>query len=382
MINPKFLANYIVILVLSFTFLVPNISIAADKVSAADVAEIVAGVEELGIDDPSSRLALKLHNPSDGTFFRTFDCGDTVGGSYSKGAKYYDSDLFSGGGKESPHTKTKIFGLDRTAVKNYLGAIFFGIWSYTNTAGDGETIKQIEVPVRRVGNGKMFTSTGYKSRIIWKTQRDKIEDEIEEDADGSKRAYTYVNCDGRHTEKVFLDYIKLNQKALWDYFMHQSSSITAEDKKLDIIGFKLFSSNDACDSCYESLRQLQIECREELKDFKFISGKDTSGRDRPVPFVITFEASTFYHPELVNFSGDQKANIFGSSLFFYPKVIKPLIRLDKESGTGYDCYASSSGARGEEDIEHSPELALNEFHQPTFILIRINNGKEVKVKLK
>lgn len=381
MINPKFLANYILILALSFAFLFPNISIAADKVTDVAEAEIVAGVEELGIDDSSSRLALKYHNPSDGTFFRTFDYGDTVGGSYSQGAKYYDSDLFSEVGKESAHTKTKIFSLDRSSVKNYLGAIFFGIWSYTNTAGDGETIKQIEVPVREVVGGKMFTTEGgkkYKPRIIWKTGH--IDEPLQADADGKK--YKLLPCKGSHTEAVFIQYVKSAQKVLWAYFMEESSSVTAADKKLDMIGFKLFSSNDACDECYESLHKLQMECREELKDFQFISGKDASDKDRPVPFLITFEASTFYHPERTNFYGSQKANTYGSSLFFYPKVIKPLIRLSKESSTGYDCYASPSGARGEEDIEHSPELALKEFNQPTFILIRVNDGKEVKVKLK
>ena len=196
------------------------------------------------------------------------------------------------------------------------------------------------------------------------------------------KKYKLLPCKGSHTEAVFIQYVKSAQKVLWAYFMEESSSVTATDKKLDMIGFKLFSSNDACDECYESLHKLQMECREELKDFQFISGKDASDKDRPVPFLITFEASTFYHPERTNFYGSQKANTYGSSLFFYPKAIKPLIRLSKESSTGYDCCASPSGARGEEDIEHSPELALKEFNQPTFILIRVNDGKKVKIKLK
>ena len=360
-INPR-LFIFLTFFILSSVFFSFQ-SIAAAKTSVPDEADITAGIEELGIDS-SSKLRLVSHNPTEGTFFRTLDEAETVSGVYQKDAKYYDISLFSKTGKTSGITKTKIFGLDRTTVKNYLGAVFFGIWSFSGTTG--ENIEEIEIPVRYAENGVMFTSEGtlsYKPRIIWKTGH--VAQPSETDTNGYR--YKYVPCNGIHTETDFIKYVKLHQKALWNYFIHASLKVTAADKKLDVIGFKFFSSNDACDGCYESLYELQMKHNEQLSELSLV------GSERSIPFVITFEASTFYHPH--------NDKIFGSSLFFYPRVIKPLIRLHKENTAGYDCYTRSFGAINEEEIEHNNQLELEEFDQPTFILIRVNDGANIRVKL-
>lgn len=354
------------------SFILSNIffsfqSIAAVKTSVSDEDNIITGIEELGIDS-SPKLKLVSYNPSEGTFFRTLDEAETISGVYQKDAQYYDSSLFAKTGKASGKTKAKIFGLDRTNVKNYLGAVFFGIWSFTGTTG--EKIEEIEIPVRYVENGMMFTisesegTRSYKPRMIWKTGHGAQASET--DANDGHR-YKYVPCNGIHTETYFIKYVKLHQKALWNHFIDASLKITATDKKLDMVGFKLFSSNDACDGCYQSLYELQMNHAEQLSELPSMVG------DRPIPFAITFEASTFYHPH--------NDKIFGSSLFFYPRIIKPLIRLHRENSAGYDCYTQSFGAISEEDIEHNDLFELKEFDQPTFILIKINDGANVRVKL-
>ena len=72
------------------------------------------------------------------------------------------------------------------------------------------------------------------------------------------KKYSYTPCSCKHTETVFIEYVKLKQKALWNYFMHASETCKSkENAKLDLMGFKLISSNDACDSCYNDLYELQ-----------------------------------------------------------------------------------------------------------------------------
>lgn len=330
-----------------------------------DLQQVIVGVEELSLDHPFDQLKFRNCTPvSPGVFFRTFDDGKTVDGTYRKRACYYNSSLFADG-EESAATKTKIFGLDRSTVKNYLGVVFFGIWSYGAT---NQKIHQVEVPVREVKNGAMFSDTDgkLKPRIIWKTGYEEQDPDSEDDG----KKYTYKPCKGRHTEGVFIDYVKSYQKALWKYFLYASQSTAQkQNAKLDMMGFKFVSSNDACDSCYQSLHELQMEHREQLSDLVPISG------GKPVSFVITVEASTFYHP--------QNDKHYGSSLFFYPARIKPLLRLGRANEEGHECCVVTTGAiDDEEDVKHDEGLlSLEEFDQPRFIFIKIDDGKQVKVKL-
>lgn len=338
-------------------------------------------MEEVSIckTSPFDKIEPKEQLPEPGHFFRTSDSAETIDGIYTRTALYYDQSLFSDS-KESTVTKQKIMGLDRTKAKNYLAAFFFGVWSY---GPENTTIQEIEVPIREIMRSEssetddesdeaMYTlkdggKHSYGPRKIWKTQHEPRENDND---DG--KIYSYTPCKGQHTETVFIEYVKSKQAALWNYFMHASETCEVkQNAKLDLMGFKLISSNDACDSCYKDLYELQKNYRNCLKSLK-----STTTRKTPVPFVITFEADTFYHP--------QNDKHYGSSLFFYPARIKPLLKLaSKNEDDSHQCTLvyGAEAREDEEEIKHSNSVTLKEYEQPQFVLMRVNSGAAVKVKL-
>lgn len=73
----------------------------------------------------------------------------------------------------------------------------------------------------------------------------------------------------------------------------------------------------------------------------------------------------------------------GSSLYFYPKEITPLIRLygyNKERGS-YSCRAISNGTTTEDEVCHQEESKFAENQQLNFIFLKRNQGQARKVTL-
>lgn len=346
---------------------------SAQKVSSSSTEEEDSNEAEELVADNRPPLTLIKEEIKPGFFYRTSDYKEATA-VYAKQVLYYDEDLFN----DTQHMQS--FVDNKGTDDQYLGVVFFGVWSYPNEDLElnknlKEIIEAIEVPIRKVKNDQMFHKNDenklrYHSRVIWKTgyQGRDIQEE--------SHHYNIMPCRGAHTEVKFKMFIadSKNKKALWEYFFHESNNqIKHQNKKLDLVGFKFYSTNDACDVCFDELLQMQSNPDEILEDFLPKNVQE----NRRIPFQILFHSKIFYHPK--NDYEDES----GSSLFFYPKEIKPLIRLygyNSERGS-YACRAISNGTTTEEEIYHQETVTFRENQQLNYIFLKRNQGESRKVTL-
>jgi hypothetical protein len=378
---------YVIHYVFSYRYIFSNIrrilipfllilSISQHAIAVKGKTDLTQAVADLDLDDGVQPLKpLEGIDPviQDGYFYRTFDKGDTFQGVYTKSVTYYTHELF----KDTVFMRDEVFKKDTSVYKNYFGVVFFGIWSFPEEGK--EYIELVEVPVRKVVNDKMEAKKSHP-RLIWRTQ---CGSPIQEDVLGRK--YEVVPCNGfgnKHTEDSFLNFIKdpKNQQALWQYFLEKSKGITNEQRKLDVLGFKCYSTNDACDECHENLVQLQHNHTTMLPHLP-PEGIPTVTGNRNLPFLILFDSNTFYKPGNISYQ-KELSDIFGSSLHFYPKNIRPLLRLMKGiQGGEYECIGRAKGSKNDDEIQHQDTIRFEELQQLNFICIRVNSGEKVKVSL-
>ena len=322
--------------------------------------------------DPPTPIPQKL---TPGFFYRQSpaDLGADVEGVYAKSADYYSESLFA----DVPGSiKTHVFSQTITdTVKNWMGVVFFGVWSYPEE--DDESVKKVQIPVRTLNasNHMTYLSDGKRKlgdRCIWKTGHGEKETKTIEE-----KRFTHIPSKGDHTEEKFIEYItqKKTQEALWEYFLYQTEKDQVPvDRKLDCVGFTFYSTNDACDSC---LKKLLTFKNAGLSHFL---PADVSVVSLPLPFFITYESKIPYnasHPYETSFAD---ATVFRGSILFIPRP-----RLFRLTGAGKD---DDGGFRkshpkeytAEESIEHQ-EIKFKEKQNPTYLILRIKDGDPVRVKV-
>jgi hypothetical protein len=363
-------------IILNITFV---LDVEAGKKTKGEVAFLEEQFEELDIVggplDTRPPLASIPSKIEPGFFYRVFDDEEgqlQIRGVYAKKANYYNQELFS----NTQDMKSFVFTQDTSVYKNFLGVVFFGIWSFQEEDKENKTIEMVEIPVRKVNENAMFYKTDaeqykYYPRIIWRTGGGPEETKSE-----SARRYSVVPCKSRHTEPVFSEFIRHtnNQTALWNYFLKKSSAVQAEQKKLDVIGFKFYSSLDSCDGCFEALFDLHTNYETALSSLP----PSQFQPETRMPFLTLFHAKSFYHL--------QYDKVFGSSLYFYPINIKPLIRLSKkEDGVdSHNCYVHDTQAAGginTDVVNHFENIKFKEMQKAQFIILKIDDAQEIKVTL-
>ena len=152
--------------------------------------------------EPPTPIAQKL---TPGFFYRqsASNIKSNVEGVYARSVDYYGENLFA----DIPNSsiKTHVFSQTITSsVKNWMGVVFFGIWSYPKEEG-GESVKIIKIPVRTLNasNRMTYMSDGkrmFKSRCIWRTGGGA---EAIKDVGGYKFRHIPSAGGGGHTENKF-----------------------------------------------------------------------------------------------------------------------------------------------------------------------------------
>lgn len=337
----------------------------------AKAAEVLG--DELDAFEITPKLISKGSKITPGFFYRQADADITkeVHGVYAKTATYYEESLFVDD-TEGPSIKKHVFDQETTSgTKNWMGVVFFGIWSWPEE-GKEDWIQTITIPVRGLNKDKLMTymageKINFEYRCIWKTGSD---DETPED-----EVFHHIPCEGKHTETKFIEYIKIKetQKALWAYFIHETEQSVPKEKKLECIGFTIYSTNDACDSCLERLLKLKRAGLPHLVP----DGIETVCS--PLPFYITYESKQFYHPELYSYDNFAYNGGYSASLLFIPRPSLFRLAAAKEDGKGGDYEVR---AKDELDIiKHQEEIEFYERDNPTYLILKINKGDEVRVKV-
>lgn len=307
-----------------------------------------------------------------GFFFRTSDYKE-MNGVYAKKAMYYSIDLFE------KIDFMNAFIIKQTSREQYLGAVFFGVWRFPkDKKSTEENIDIIEVPLREVKDNEMFYKNQDQKvrpypRLLWETG--KGQERTEKDTIGeSTLFYKILPCKGKHTEERFKMFIKDegNKKALWKYFLQASEAVPLKNRKLDLVGFKFYSSLDSCDECFEKIYKLQANPEKVL--MKLLPPEFLA--QRRIPFQVLFNANSFYHPG--------QSGPAGASLYFYPRKIQPLISLGRYNGTteSYNCSALNRSVINEEAIDHQDEIKFIENQQLNYILFKIGDGAGEDITLK
>jgi len=286
---------------------------------------------------------------------------DQVIGVYAKSVKYCG---------DKPITKGKVFEAIRDHVfeqkrekTNYLGACFFGIWSFRRKGKI--KCRTVQVPVT--------TSESGAFSCIWKTGHTKNETKIGEE----KRKFEHMSCKGDHTEVKAITLLmeQQTQKALWSNFLEQTlhKKVPQNERILDCIGIHFFSKLDACDECLRCLVAFQKQGMEFCPP-RMSHEVDTVG-DR-VPFVITFTSQQLYHPELRNFKDPRDNKVHSASLLF--THLPCLLRLGGIKGKSNPSYGYM--VESELYIKHQDSVCLDENEEFDFVVLMVNNGTPVKVK--
>lgn len=336
-----------------------------DELEDNDTPSQVKKLKDFSLVFPSPEI-------KDGVFYR--HNGDQLNLSitavYSKEVNYRDINL-----SESEEYTTLVSKIEgRGDAKNILNVIFFGVWT-GKYEQQGKIIKEkiyIEVPLRELRDGSMYPNERTQNcRPFWKTGHG---EKVKIKEDGKK--LVILPCKGKHTEDEFLEFIKQTntQEALWKYFLTVSNSdetikLITTKKKLGLIGFKFYSSNDACDECYKKILNLQINYKTELRKLIPQGFEKTQGQE--IAFLNLFFANRFYHP--------QNDKQYGSSLFFYPVIIKSLRKLSGNQGNYFDSYETQKAKKGEEEVNHLDKIIIKKLKQPRFIIIQINKGVGIQV---
>lgn len=304
-----------------------------------------------------------------GFFYRMDPTVQKARGVYAKSVKYYKDDLFID--YTNPSIETHTFAQD-TAVENWFGVTFFGIWSYDNN----ERYKRITIPVRSLGTDKKMAANTACPRCIWKTGHGE-EETITVQKD---KKFRHIPCNGAHTETGFITYIKKTetQIALWDYFLEESleklKDITHADRKLSCIGFNCFSTNDACDECLEKLFNLKEKRLTNLPPVKSSGLEYTVDTlNFPIPFLITYKSKQFYHPECCSFSNLAYNARYSASLLFMPRLF---LRLGKKTGQKHE---SNFVENEEEEIQHHKKIEIKDSEEIDFLVLMVAKGAATKV---
>lgn len=261
-----------------------------------------------------------------------------------------DIDLF----KDSLFIKPFIW--NREGQFQYLGVVFFGIWRDVSQ----NTFQLIEVPIKNFWDTRNFKKENENpfeplSINIWRTKNGP--EELQKSG-----VYTYEICPcmGKHTEPYFFNFVQYssNLNTLWEYFKSESDQeIKANEKELRLVGFKFYSTFDACDECFKRLFDLQTNPETILSHLL--------PEQKEVPFQILFHAKKFYNP------GGNNAG--GTTLYYKPcSSAQPLwVKSVCPNPNGYEDECQK--------IHHEEAIQIPENKQHNFVIIKINEGEDTYV---
>lgn len=162
-----------------------------------------------------------------------------------------------------------------------------------------------------------------------------------------------------HTEDHFIKSFKyeVNQELFWKYFIKQSQkkSVNVNEDKLKLLGFKFYSTKDACDDCFKELYDLQNNPSQILDD---LLPEDV--RKEKIPFQILFHAKKFYYPGANNFGG--------TTLYYKTCSSTQLSQVTNITSNDYENQLLK--------ISHQEAIHIPENKQDGVIVIKINEGED------
>lgn len=333
--------------------------------------ESLASVDELSEQIKKAKISATpvSQTVQPGFFYRHLEANPSrpVQGVYAKDTTYYGLNV--SGYTADTQTKDHVFSQDGS---NWMGAVFWGVWSYAE--GDDTKIEVVSIPVRQTESGNMTykkkKSRYYRPRCIWKTGHGSIT--VDND-DGNR--FAHIPAKGKHTEEPFIDYMEMEetQKALWQYFLHESKKrVKSAERTLDCVGFNIYSTLDACDRCLRRLLTFKTGGLPHLVP-------DDVSTLGVLPMIITYESKTPYKLGLSSHAGRFSDNtVYSASMIFLPPP--RLMRLgayDVEEET----HDSARKGGDEEIIRHQAVVDFEEKEEPSFIILKMDGGKDVPVRV-
>ena len=345
-------------------------------------AEVGAIADDLAVVAITPKPIPKDSKITPGFFYRqeAADIEADVDGVYAQEATYYGESLFVDD-TEAPSIKEHVFS-QSTDVNNWMGVVFFGVWSWPEEGGDEGTPrrKPISIPVRGLTEDKHMTYLNVEGqrrlsyRCIWKTGHS-----AEETKTIGGKKFRHIPGKGVHTETKFIEYIgqEETQKALWTYFLYETDKeeVPSATRKLECIGFTIYSTLDACDSCLRNLLELK------QRGLPHLVPADIKTVCSPLPFYITYESKGPYRPFHPYETSFADASVFRGSIIFVPVPRPRLFRLAEADEDHEGDYHEALAKDEFDEIKHQDEIKFEEKEDPPYLILKINKGDPVRVKV-